>query len=124
VSDAFLALLSFVLVFLGILAVICAWELARLARIAPVIPATNDRRDAAIAAAAGGLIGATLGLNRLFDWGIPNTVALVMLALAITSVSIPSVLWLARYRRDLLIRGVAVATTGAVITAMLLVTRQ
>jgi hypothetical protein len=121
VSDAFLALLSFVLVFLGILAVICAWELARLARIAPVIPATNDRRDAAIAAAAGGLIGATLGLNRL---GIPNTVALVMLALAITSVSIPSVLWLARYRRDLLIRGVAVATTGAVITAMLLVTRQ
>lgn len=120
-SDSFLVVLSFLLVFLGVLAAICAWELRRLAHIEPFIPAATDRSHAANAAAVGGTIGAILGLNRLFHWGIPNTLALIMLALAIMSVSVPSVLWLARYRRDLLGRGIVIASLVAAVTAVALV---
>lgn len=122
--DLFLGAASVVLIFLAVLAFVCAWELVRIARIRPSIGAADDRAHAAVLAAVGGTIGGFLGFNRIFDLGVDNGVAVVLLVVAVATVSLPSVLWLNRYRPDLLIRAFAVALTGGAISAAVLLVTE
>jgi len=120
VSDGLVVVVSFILVFLAVLAIVCAWELTRLANIIPPIGAATDRAHAAVTSAVGATIGGVLGLNFIFRWGFPTLLWIAMLSAALVSVSVPSVLWLARYRRHLLERAVFVAALVALVTAVAL----
>ena len=116
-SDALVIAVSFLLVFLAVLAIICAWELLRLSRIDPPIGAAIDRAHAAVTSAIGATIGGLLGLNFILRWRWDQLVWIGLLSAALLTVSIPSVLWLARYRRDLLLRGMIVAALAAAVIA-------
>ena len=119
--DEFLIFASVALIYFAVLAVICAIELARLAWTEPRIGAATERAYAALSAALGASIGGLLGLNRIFGWGLDNNVAIGSLVVSVALVGFPSVVWLYRYRRDLLLRGVLISTVVALFAAAWLV---
>ena len=121
--DAYLFAASVILVFLAVLAIICAWELVRLARTGERVGAADERAVASITAAIGASIGGLLGLNRILHLGLTNDVAIGLLVIAAALVGVPSALWLRKYRPDLLVRGVAIAFTGAVLFGLYLLAR-
>lgn len=120
--DEFLLAASFLLILVGVLAVVCAIELIRIANREPRIGAATERATAAVTAALGSSIAATLGLNRIFQWGLDNRLVIGALVIAVSLVGVPSIVWLYRYRRDLLFRSLAISFTVAVVAVMYLVT--